>query len=75
MPVLMSDLFWRMTNHRLFKVNVETYTSGLQVSKLVLVNAQGYAEGTGKMATFPRFLAYAGVTSIFLHHSLDCMKY
>ncbi|KAI5074508.1 hypothetical protein GOP47_0010469 [Adiantum capillus-veneris] len=32
------------------------------VSKLVLVNAQGYAEGTGKMATFPKFLAYAAVS-------------
>lgn len=32
------------------------------VSKLVLINAQGYAEGTGKMASFPRFLAYAGVS-------------
>eukprot|EP00250_Pteridium_aquilinum_P033308 c5429_g1_i1 orf=95-1186(+) len=32
------------------------------VSKLVLLNAQGYAEGTGKMATFPKFIAYAGVS-------------
>eukprot|EP00249_Psilotum_nudum_P008605 c21399_g1_i1 orf=98-1270(+) len=31
------------------------------VLKLVLVNAQGYAEGTGKMASFSKFLAYAGV--------------
>lgn len=32
------------------------------VSKLVLIDAQGYAEGTGKMASFPTFLAYAGVS-------------
>jgi hypothetical protein len=44
------------------KQMVKSYSSGSQVAKLVLVNAQGYAEGTGKMATFPRFLAYAGVT-------------
>lgn len=32
------------------------------VSKLVLINAQGYAEGTGKMATIPKVFAYAAVS-------------
>ncbi|MCO5596601.1 hypothetical protein L7F22_050667 [Adiantum nelumboides] len=32
-----------------------------KVSKLVLVNAQGYAKGTGRKANFPKFMAYAGV--------------
>ncbi|KAL3680082.1 hypothetical protein R1sor_023038 [Riccia sorocarpa] len=31
------------------------------VEKLVLVDAQGFAEGVGNMATFPKFLAYAGI--------------
>lgn len=32
-----------------------------QVEKLVLIDASVYAEGTGKMSTLPRVLAYAGV--------------
>lgn len=32
-----------------------------QVEKLVLIDASVYAEGTGKMSSFPRVLAYAGV--------------
>lgn len=31
------------------------------VAKLVLVSAQGYTEGVGEMATFPKLLAYMGV--------------
>lgn len=32
------------------------------VSSLVLIDASVYAEGTGNMAKFPKFLAYAGVS-------------
>lgn len=32
------------------------------VSSLVLIDASAYAEGTGNMAKFPKFLAYAGVS-------------
>jgi len=31
------------------------------VEKLVLIGASVYAEGTGKLATLPRAVAYAGV--------------
>ncbi|KAL2612992.1 hypothetical protein R1flu_024684 [Riccia fluitans] len=31
------------------------------VEKLVLIDAQGFAEGVGNMATFPKLLAYAGI--------------
>jgi len=31
------------------------------VKKLVLIGASVYAEGTGKLATLPRAVAYAGV--------------
>ncbi|MCO5606169.1 hypothetical protein L7F22_060356 [Adiantum nelumboides] len=51
------------------------------VSKLVLVNAQGYAKGTGRKANFPKFMAYAGVfllknlllrtyASLLIHHNI-----
>ncbi|KAH7366232.1 hypothetical protein KP509_18G069200 [Ceratopteris richardii] len=48
------------------------------VSKLVLINAQCYAEGTGKMATFPKLLAYAGVSilkSVFLRVYANTLVY
>jgi pimeloyl-ACP methyl ester carboxylesterase len=61
-PCSCQILSW-MVNLYAFKSRwLNLNSSGSQVAKLVLVNAQGYAEGTGKMATFPRFLAYAGVT-------------
>ncbi|BBN17429.1 hypothetical protein MPTK1_7g14470 [Marchantia polymorpha subsp. ruderalis] len=31
------------------------------VAKLVLIDAQGFAEGVGNMATIPKFMAYAGI--------------
>ncbi|KAH7440337.1 hypothetical protein KP509_04G102800 [Ceratopteris richardii] len=51
------------------------------VFKLVLVNAQGYAKGTGNKARLPKFFAYAGVSllknvllrtyaSSLIHHNL-----
>eukprot|EP00250_Pteridium_aquilinum_P009628 c18809_g1_i2 orf=265-798(+) len=51
------------------------------VSKLVLVNAQGYTKGTGQKAKFPRFIAYAGVfilknallrtyANLLIHHNI-----
>jgi len=36
-------------------------SSSFQVEKLVLIGASVYAEGTGKLATLPRAVAYAGV--------------
>lgn len=55
------------------------------VSKLVLINAQVYTEGTGRMATVPRFLAYAGVSvlksvllrtyaNFLIYHKIDLAK-
>lgn len=52
------------------------------VSKLVLVNAQGYAKGTGRKAEFPKFMAYAGVyllknailrtyANLLIHHNIS----
>jgi hypothetical protein len=35
----------------------------MQVAKLVLVDAQGYTEGVGEMATLPKLLAYTGVST------------
>jgi len=36
-------------------------SSSFQVDKLVLIGASVYAEGTGKLTTLPRAVAYAGV--------------
>ena len=43
-----------------------TALSYAQVEKLVLLDASVYAEGTEKMAKFPKFVSYAGVT--FQHY-------
>ncbi|KAK4777838.1 hypothetical protein SAY87_018025 [Trapa incisa] len=45
------------------------------VEKLVLIDASVYAEGTGKMSTLPKVLAYAGVVAVHkerLIGSLHC---
>lgn len=49
----------------------------MQVAKLVLVDAQGYTEGVGEMATMPKLLAYLGVLSwtyIAIHVFHNCQS-
>lgn len=38
------------------------YSLLFQVQKLVLIDASVYTEGTGNLATLPKWLAYAGVS-------------
>ncbi|XP_020998432.1 uncharacterized protein LOC107489571 isoform X1 [Arachis duranensis] len=44
-----------------FTVNYPEAFNFFQVEKLVLIDASVYAEGTGKLATLPKAVAYAGV--------------
>jgi len=37
------------------------YFRGFQVDKLVLINANAYSEGTGRLKELPKSIAYAGV--------------
>jgi len=50
----------------MIKMHHKIFRFILQVSKLVLIDASVYAEGTGEMSKLPRAFAYAGVSMALL---------
>lgn len=51
----------------LYDLKYDSFSLLFQVEKLVLIDASVYTEGTGNMANFPKWLAYAGV-SLLLYY-------
>lgn len=49
------------------------FSASLQVSKLILIDASVFAEGTGNLAKLPRMVAYAGVRESEYMHDIHVM--